>query len=38
MLTDFSARPNYGAWVAKIQALPSYAEAYAFANPDATAA
>ena len=35
MLTDFSKRPHYGNWVAKIQSLPSYKEAYAFPNPDA---
>ena len=33
MLTDFSKRPCYGEWVAKIQSLPSYVEAYAFPNP-----
>ncbi len=35
MLTDYSKRPRYGEWVAKIQARPAYAEAYAFPNPNA---
>lgn len=35
MLTDFNKRPNYGAWVKRVQSLPSYAEAYGFADPDA---
>ncbi|MBT7267232.1 MAG: hypothetical protein HN884_10190 [Rhodospirillaceae bacterium] len=34
-LMDFSKRPKVGEWWERVQARPSYQEAYAFENPNA---
>lgn len=38
MLTDFLERPEFGAWVYKVQSLPTHAEAPRFFKPGRTCA